>query len=956
MITYKHVLHLGGKGGDIVSESPILFHDSFGDIKTNCVASKRSLESIRSKRFNYPEVFFVANKNGQENYRPVFDLYKELHEANEVLFVMNLTVLGVSGYLIPVEAPNEPIGGSIKLFRLGIERIELETADEPPLKKRIVDENEVSEIDVSADIITMQVAEAVAVSSSSSNGLETVAQSVLCDQPSIELPKAAVVEDDVDLFSDDENEDKDDYPDLVVSAGLTIFSNQQRTAIDLYRKVRDLIRLRSNKVLNKVNYVFIGPASIEIKEQTQNDLKDFLNKFSEISGCPGASIQVITAITENSVLGSNDLKDSDKLSFVKQLKDDPFDTLHVIIHDEAHWGLKKGSKITTFFESVMKLVEDVEGVHTLLKVPLVMIPVSATSAIFVDNQDIVKELKLSTVELNPGPGYITIDELLNAAHFDSSQIAQAKNQKDRAPLVAQEYLIVIQAWLKFLRNPSTEVVAAFNTAKKSFPSTFHALAESIMKDVDAAEALVNEGNFPPDLPRNKTLFIRLSSVIVADQFTRNILQVFEEERCKPFEVVSFSAATASFVDQLQRHRTADPKLQNLINFPLMIIAVDRFQMGARIPSNCAIYDVRNRYQKSPDLTITSTASLFIQDIGRCCGYNKLVAQILFAFKYRTQDGAEDFRIKTQHCLMNANHTSKSDFDYEFYIKVLKRSIILCAAPQVGKTGTFLAFLREVLQRHSADTSAIKPSDFALRLDKITKTLSRIATTEGFTALRDMLKEKNMFQKYHHLIDVQRSRRVLIDTNEMVMKEIEKETIENGLTSVSVADMGCGLHGLHDYVLRNVQRFPSDVSVDAAELKIYGVDLHPSIAESYLTFQIERCYFNPIVKDMAKVNVNDFDGIPVDVVVFNLSLFDNNSIVANLKTAYEISKPGALLMIIDVSKRFTQLFSKKLRLMGWPLTGEELLQVGSFDIYYRRKDAKGFVEPDTFEEMKAYHEV
>lgn len=147
--------------------------------------------------------------------------------------------------------------------------------------------------------------------------------------------------------------------------------------------------------------------------------------------------------------------------------------------------------------------------------------------------------------------------------------------------------------------------------------------------------------------------------------------------------------------------------EDLEGLPGLMLVVDKARMGDTFPKNFTHLDLRARDPAKPNL------SSLIQSLGRLCTYTEgkallrkaLVSETTWKILKGKREILVDIYLKgkvpwdtTLKGVDPFNKEAKSDsYDCNNKGKHNKR-LVLCAEPQVGKTGTYISFLHEMRQR------------------------------------------------------------------------------------------------------------------------------------------------------------------------------------------------------------------------------------------------------------------
>jgi hypothetical protein len=200
--------------------------------------------------------------------------------------------------------------------------------------------------------------------------------------------------------------------------GLNVFNSQFNIGHEVYARWvhRGKFGIDGKKKYSKINLIFVGPSYSDLRDQTTHDIAE-LAKELELFG--NASQKELMQHVNGMVFNSSRLKakvikkeekkkDGDEISsdndepddvhevveedlpkkydlnlnhipFLTGLKSDTAcENLHLIIHDEAHWGIKANSLLEKFFLRVLQILKEFGSIPSPCPTLLVLL-VSATS-------------------------------------------------------------------------------------------------------------------------------------------------------------------------------------------------------------------------------------------------------------------------------------------------------------------------------------------------------------------------------------------------------------------------------------------------------------------------------------------------------------------------------------------------------------------------------------------------
>ena len=870
----------------------------------------------------------------QAKYSQIVRLHEECLNSRKYLLIRPMNNALWNVYLIPIEPRRleQVTEFTITcLFECRIERLVTPVAPEPSTDG--ADDHRPSPpLKVNEQPATIDVSEETGGKPPKKGRVESDDEEEIIDQQDVDPP------DFVDPYRSQVNEQPPtiDANEEIweISPGLSIFPNQLKTAVELYKCIRGRHMLEANTIAQKVNFLFLGPVHTEILEQTQIDLSNFLLKYDCV-GHKGQS-EVLASIISRVVLNSNAVGSEDRNisnQFLDNMKKHPNDFLHIIIHDEAHWGIRTGSMLHNFYSEVATIL-DAARLEGRPEPMLVIIPVTATPEIFLNTRNFLESHRYRSVEMTVPSCYKSFADLriLN----DENIARDCSTIRNASSVVVTEYLELIGAMLRSLRGEPS----AFHEIETSYNTTFQALVGSVMKGFSTSmtsaesKAFLDATAEYKRTDRNTPLFVRLASIEIAKRLKNGILEAFDEYKVHPFEVVSLMDGN-NLADQLSvRARslvTPGQKFSDIQAFPLMIIVVERFSIGARIPINCTMYDVRGRYL-SNDKYITTNQAAFVQDIGRCCGYGKGDYQctVLLALKLNLNSLEDDLKFRTRHGCLTPKDDATKDFDVELYQRWANHSIVLNSLPQSGKTGTFLALLYllhyfhsdrgiELIDQLKVSYPKVIPGDqvWTSQNPRFADLLQVLRRAANNGQLIPYLNTDNRFRSFHQQLAIQRQYEHItgfIDSNKLVYEAMESFLYNR--STITILDVGCGLYGFASFL--SAKSDADFVDFDVEDWRIIGCDVNHEVGNLSYTFALPHSIqFTPVVHDFMTLTpeLMGLTGTSVDFVVFNMSLLALD-ISPQLSKAYDLLKVGGKLIIADFQNRFDSSFVQHMTNMGW----------------------------------------
>ena len=702
------------------------------------------------------------------------------------------------------------------------------------------------------------------------------------------------------------------------TSDLTIFRSQYNIGRRIVKTVKDaLVSILSDnqkpdgkREFQDINMLFLGPTYKSLRNQTRKDLGNFLNARVELS------FEKIQLICNNCVLNSSSLpKNYEDIHFIQVLQQRPQDVLHILVFDEAHWGINSGSVIDNFFQYLVQVCENI--IETNGSMPsLFILLVSATIDVLSRVIDSYKddghhvdwsELRRSDSAKFGTPDYRDISNL-RLRNDPNPTILRQRTMVERSAIVRDEYRKTIKACLThFITQRNTDCQnddwqdnATWTAVKFLFPGN--------TIDEISARACSTDYNATD----NYMILLRLQSNEHIDELHKATIEMFHRVTKKrtsefqPFEVIRLVQDSDSISKQLspkahrhlrRNHQAVDDTLDvsQLFNLPCLILVNDKLGMGERLSPNCMAFDVRSRY-KGDAGDMKGFASTFIQDIGRCCGHKKPEALVLMSITDNDDQASgetgqlmlEDVSFVQLHRLLTRNQKaagSHPERHAKVFTKLSPYSIILDAEPQIGKTGAILSMLDILYSEH---TSRSKISPYASRttvcqpittapqlmttaprlitprfskLQSITARLCRIATKSDeavdtrIQQLKRVLSNDNLFQQYHDMIGQFKEAKELSESiynNNLIAPMNSARKAKQEV--FSLVDCGCGLHGiLHIFIANS-----SDLDLP---VRIIGIDLHESILQLKTSETTPNVTFIGHVGDMASTDETVINNSP-----------------------------------------------------------------------------------------------
>jgi SAM-dependent methyltransferase len=287
-----------------------------------------------------------------------------------------------------------------------------------------------------------------------------------------------------------------------------------------------------------------------------------------------------------------------------------------------------------------------------------------------------------------------------------------------------------------------------------------------------------------------------------------------------------------------------------------------------------------------------------------------------------------------------------DYQKDFSENRSDAFILLKAEPQIGKTGTFIYLIEQILGNRGVVKQKMDPwkDSYLQMLTKGAMHYSR----EGVVPFHNFWEEK-IFSDYHRTYN-----------------EVKKKWSEDHLDFLCdalkdriylaryIVDFGCGDGRLEEKLIED--------GIINEDTKLIAIDMHrlPEFIER------ERKYPQIIFK---KMNFLDYDNLTaellmgnnsgkIDCILFSLSLFIDN-VTLLFDKAWNLLRKGMFLGIIETSKRIPESFERSMKENGFVLATkteippkEKMFYLYLFSKSDRaEKDPKKHIEGIT---LKEYH--
>jgi SAM-dependent methyltransferase len=585
---------------------------------------------------------------------------------------------------------------------------------------------------------------------------------------------------------------------------LSVFNSQFNIGHEVYARwsQRGKFGIDRNKMFSKLNLIFVGPSFSDLRDQTIHDLAELakeLKLFGDVS--QGQLMKHV----QNMVFNSSSLKEKlikkrkganqpddrenepesdEEVGEVvdealpppppkecnQQLSHIPFITglqadtkcehLHLIIHDEAHWGIKAESLLEKFFLRVLSVLGDFDQ---LRRPTVLLLLVSATAEVLTwpvkEFDPANKQPNMYTVDWNglnrsgmpqfEVSSYRAVDHLKYVNDLDTTtrsledgsevKLVAVKGPQ-RSQCVCAQYKAAAEDLSELIGSAreSAGRVSLVDAVQRT--PAHQAMASLLFSQNSEATADFSElqTGYEFDTGRNRVVLVRVSFIEDANELARNVISAFRD-RCGflPFEVISLGG-NGNIAEQLSeggsRYLSFEcgetvqkySRVAILQHIPTLLIVVKKLQMGERLPSSCCYYDVRVPYRGRYDNVQTGNQTQFVQDVGRLAGHKNNVAMPVvflaleavgcaldspqlnghpypvpkFAVIHNQLTGGVKQEVTKEH----AEHITNE----RVYTKMLPFSVLLNAPPQVGKTGSFLAVIEIIVAKHITDGAYVPP--------------------------------------------------------------------------------------------------------------------------------------------------------------------------------------------------------------------------------------------------------
>ena len=185
------------------------------------------------------------------------------------------------------------------------------------------------------------------------------------------------------------------------------------------------------QMMKSMNLIIVGPTYLALVKQTKDDL----NAFKK-DAIPRLALSQYTLVNSSSL-------NKHKEEFFKSLQDDE-DVLHIIVHDEAHFGIRNEGEINKFFQELKTELEKVVDQKKRREVGILL--VSATLDVIVKPissfHDDTQRVSWNDLRKNDAhfaaPEYRSIHEL---NYFIDAELQHVSRMGVASQFVANQYII-----------------------------------------------------------------------------------------------------------------------------------------------------------------------------------------------------------------------------------------------------------------------------------------------------------------------------------------------------------------------------------------------------------------------------------------------------------------------------------------------------------------------------------
>lgn len=309
---------------------------------------------------------------------------------------------------------------------------------------------------------------------------------------------------------------------------LKIYGSQYNIARELMNRVhKNVLPLHQEsgqpRKFKNINPFFLGPAFVDLKDQTMRDLRTFLIERTDVIGWSANEIEIFL---KSHVINSPHLKTYErkleKMPWVDRLLNEPQDYLHLLVFDEAHWGIAQGSLSETFFAHLLAKLRTMA-----VRPALVIVKISATIDVLTqvisqygddETGNRVDWSKLRRVDYRfSTPNYRALSEL-KLVNVDDKYLGPLTKVCERSAYICDEYTETIRQWTEQFIKPGGvswrlwKEKGAYEALKYVLPgrSADHTVGDA-KSAVDAALSMACASSYDSKGPNNHMIVVRLKN-------------------------------------------------------------------------------------------------------------------------------------------------------------------------------------------------------------------------------------------------------------------------------------------------------------------------------------------------------------------------------------------------------------------------------------------------------------
>ena len=353
----------------------------------------------------------------------------------------------------------------------------------------------------------------------------------------------------------------------------------------VFETFRELVHpvLEDPSQIQSIRVLLIGPTFTALRDQTRLDVKKWIKSRH------GQSM-----IRTIKVINSNSLKKKGT-SFLNSFKTGK-NALHVVVHDEVHYGIVKDGLLNTFLlelvaakenTSQQLLVLGVSATHAVLERGVAHFSQNHKSAIV--DWNALRQARDSRFET---PTYIGIESFDYMVDERIGKIKDKRDTSEASDAVCTEYLAALDALEKRSSAPNCKT---------------------------AAYEVLSELKNAKDGEQDCMAVVRLKTIAHAVDLTKRL-----KRNSSGICVIGLVDGLGTFTQQVRQYNRSEECVAALTKGVFLIIVVDKLRMGERVPASYRFWDVRCRYRSASKIGSQAT---FIQDVGRCAGHGKKPAKV-----------------------------------------------------------------------------------------------------------------------------------------------------------------------------------------------------------------------------------------------------------------------------------------------------------------------------------------